>query len=93
MLKKFSQKGLKKMKRINDDLITREALYMIEHKATVRQTGSHFNRSKSAVHRDMRKVLPNIDYSLATEVSKLLKFNIAERAHRGGAATRERRQK
>lgn len=72
----------------NDTLIYEEAQYMLAHKATVRQTGKHFNRSKTAVHNDMREKLPYIDGHLAIEVAKLLNFNFKAKAQRGGEATR-----
>lgn len=72
----------------NDTLIHEEALYMLTHKATVRQTGKHFNRSKTTVHNDMREKLPYIDGKLAVEVAKLLNFNLKARSQRGGESTR-----
>lgn len=66
--------------------IIKEANYMLDHKATVRKTAEHFGISKSVVHLDMRKRLPNINESLAIEVSHLLETNLAERSTRGGQA-------
>ena len=72
---------------VTNNRIYEEAIYMLNHKATVRQTGAHFGRSKSAIHKDMRERLPHINRTLATEVAKLMKFNLDERAKRGGAST------
>ena len=71
-------------------LIYQEAIYMLNNKATVRQTGAHFGRSKSAVHKDMRERLPYINGSLALEVARLLNFNLEDRSKRGGLATSAR---
>ena len=75
------------------DLICREAQYIVEHNATVRQAGKHFGRSKSVVHMDMRNKLPHINHALAAEVSKVLNINLAERTMRGGLATKARWEK
>lgn len=71
-------------------LICREAEYMLEYKSTIRETGRVFNRSKSAVHKDMREKLPQIDKTLAKEVATLLNFNTEERARRGGLARQDK---
>lgn len=70
-----------------DTLVCREAEYMLEHKATVRETGKVFGRGKSTVHNDMRFKLPYINSELAKEVAQLLHFNLEDRARRGGKAT------
>ena len=53
------------------------AIYMIETKATVRQTAKKFGVSKSTVHK-------------AAEARKILDVNKSERHIRGGMATREK---
>ena len=55
------------------------AIYMIETKATVRQTAKKFGVSKSTVHKD-----------LTGEARKILDVNKSERHIRGGMATREK---
>ena len=75
-----------------DDLVCREAKYMLENKATVRETGKAFGRSKSTIHKDMRIKLPEIDGVLAREVAKLLNFNLADRARRGGIVSSNRKK-
>ena len=77
--------------RIEDYIIIEEAEYLLANKATVREVGVVFNRSKSSVHYDMRKHLPKIDQTLAAHVIVLLETNLAERATRGGKARWERR--
>ncbi len=77
-----------------DEVILRRcvkaAQYMLENRATVRQTASRFGLSKSAVHKDMCMRLPQIDARLAREVAALLEYNKAVRHLRGGEATRRR---
>lgn len=70
------------------EIICKEAQYMIEHNATVRQTGKYFGRSKSTIHNDMREKLPRINHSLATEVTRVLEANLADRHNRGGMSTK-----
>lgn len=76
-----------------DSLICREAEYMLENKATIRQTGAYFGRGKTTVHKDMRERLPRINGILAGDVANLLSFNLEDRARRGGAATRGKHKK
>lgn len=72
----------------NHELICREAQYIVENNATVRQTGKYFGRSKSVVHQDMRDKLPRINHALAIDVSKILSTNLADRHNRGGQSTK-----
>ena len=57
------------------------AIYMIETKATVRQTAKKFGVSKSTVL---------VNPQLAAEARKILDVNKSERHIRGGMATREK---
>ena len=66
------------------------AYYIIEHKATVRQTAKEFGISKSTVHKDCVERLKVINPALAVEVRKVLDVNKQERHIRGGLATREK---
>ena len=66
------------------------ASYIIEHKATVRQTAKRFRISKSTVHKDVTERLLQINPSLAREARKVLDMNKSERHIRGGMATREK---
>lgn len=75
------------------ELICREAQYIVENNATVREAGKYFGRSKSTIHQDMRNKLPYINYTLAVEVSKVLNSNLVERTMRGGLATKARWEK
>ena len=64
--------------------------YIIETKATVRQTAKRFGISKSTVHKDVTERLEAINPGLAGEIRKVLDVNKAERHLRGGMATREK---
>ena len=64
------------------------AQYIIDSKDTVRGTAKKFGISKSTVHKDVTKRLPNINLALAHEVRKVLDENKAERHIRGGIATK-----
>ena len=62
------------------------AHYIIETKATVRQTAKKFGISKSTVHKDVTDRLIQIN----PEARKILDVNKEERHIRGGLATREK---
>mgnify|MGYP000446050077 CR=1 FL=1 len=66
------------------------AQYMIEHKATVRQTAAVFGVSKSTVHKDVTVTLEKVDRTLHEKVCLLLDVNKRERHIRGGEATRKK---
>ncbi len=64
--------------------------YIVEHKATVRETAQYFSISKSTVHKDVRSVLRGVNHSLWQEVAQILEQNKSERHLRGGEATRKK---
>ncbi len=66
------------------------AEYMIEKKATVRQTAKKFNISKSTVHKDITERLMAINSALAQEAKEVLAENKASRHIRGGLATKHK---
>ena len=66
------------------------AVYIIEHKATVRAAARQFGVSKSTVHKDLTERLPALNPALYHEVRQLLDWNKAERHIRGGLATRRK---
>lgn len=66
------------------------ANYIIEHKATVRQTAKDFGVSKSTVHKDVTDRLEHVHPILAKEVRRVLDVNKSERHVRGGMATKEK---
>ena len=64
--------------------------YIVDKKATVRQTAKVFGISKSTVHKDVTARLTRINPALANEARKVLDVNKKERHIRGGLATREK---
>lgn len=66
------------------------ANYIIETRATVRQTAKKFGVSKSTVHKDCTDRLLQINPSLAVQARAVLDVNKQERHIRGGLATREK---
>lgn len=66
------------------------AVYMIEHKATVRAAAKKFGISKSTVHKDLSQRLPQYNKGLYQQVKAVLDLNKAQRHIRGGMATREK---
>ena len=64
------------------------ALYMIEHRSTVRSAAKAFGVSKSTVHKDLQERLPAINPGLYRQ--EILEENKAERHIRGGIATRNK---
>ena len=66
------------------------AIYMIEHKATVRAAARAFGVSKSTVHKDLRERLPALNRALYLQVKPILEENKAQRHIRGGMATRRK---
>ena len=66
------------------------AYYIIEHKATVRQTARQFGVSKSTIHKDVTERLLQINPALAGEARKVLDQNKSERHIRGGLVTKEK---
>ena len=67
-----------------------EALYIIENKATVRQTAKEFKIGKSTVHKDVTVRLKELDSNLFLLVRDVLNYNLKERHIRGGLATRRK---
>ena len=65
------------------------ALYIIEHRATVRAAAQKFGISKS-VHKDLSERLPGFNRPLYHQVKRVLDENKAQRHIRGGIATREK---
>ena len=67
-----------------------EGTYIVEHKATVRQTARDFGVSKSTVHKDVTERLCTLNPVLDKKARKILDINKEERHIRGGLATREK---
>lgn len=78
------------MKDYIEERAVKIASYIIETRATVRQTAKKFGVSKSTVHKDVTDRLLQINPSLAGEARQVLDVNKQERHIRGGMATREK---
>ena len=78
------------VKGLPEERAIRLAQYMIEEKATVRQTAARFGISKSTVHKDITTRLKNLNAVLYDRVQEVLRTNKEERHIRGGMATREK---
>ena len=70
--------------------IREEAEYILDHKATVRDTASHFGISKSTVHTDVTVKLKDLDRKLHNKVRKILEHNLSVRHIRGGEVTKKK---
>ena len=75
------------MKGLPEERTIRLAQYMIEQKATVRQTAARFGISKSTVHKDITTRLQKLNTELYERVQTVLQVNKQERHIRGGRAT------
>lgn len=73
-----------------EERVVEIARYIVEHKATVRETAKAFGISKSTVHKDVTERLPRINKNLSEDARKVLDLNKSERHIRGGMATREK---
>ncbi|MCL2611099.1 MAG: sporulation transcriptional regulator SpoIIID [Defluviitaleaceae bacterium] len=78
------------MKPYIEERANKVASYIIEHKATVRDTAKKFGISKSTVHKDVSERLQKINPKLAGEARRVLEVNKSERHIRGGLATKEK---
>lgn len=66
------------------------ANYMLDQRATLRQAASALGVSKSTIHTDITKVLPQVNPILASQTKILLEGNMAIRHIRGGQATKRK---
>lgn len=78
------------MKEYIEERAVEAATYIVEHKATVRQTAKELGISKSTVHKDITERLPGINSALAAKARQVLDINKSERHIRGGMATKEK---
>ena len=78
------------MKGYIEERAVKTAEYIIETKATVRQTARKFGVSKSTVHKDVAERLKYVDPQLYKRVKTVLEINKAQRHIRGGLATKQK---
>lgn len=70
--------------------ILTEGEYIAKTQSTVRAAATHFNISKSTVHKDVTERLKTIDKALYKAVRRVLDKNLSERHIRGGIATKNK---
>ena len=78
------------MKGYIEERAVEAANYIIDTRATVRQTADRMGISKSTVHKDITERLIRLRPMLAAQARVVLDANKAERHIRGGLATREK---
>ena len=78
------------MKGYIEERAVEAANYIIDTRATVRQTADRMGISKSTVHKDITERLIRTRPMLAAQARVVLDANKAERHIRGGLATREK---
>ncbi len=78
------------MKGYIEERAVEAANYIIDTRATVRQTADRMGISKSTVHKDITERLIRIRPMLAAQARVVLDANKAERHIRGGLATRKK---
>ncbi len=66
------------------------ARYLTDTGGTVRQCAAFLGVSKTTIHKDIRRRLPELDGELARRVDAVLQNNKADRHLRGGRATRQK---
>lgn len=70
--------------------IIKEALYIIDNNATVRETAKSFNISKSTVHKDITERLEKINKNLFEKIKKIMDNHLKTRHLRGGEITKKK---
>ncbi|MGI6005323.1 MAG: sporulation transcriptional regulator SpoIIID [Christensenellales bacterium] len=78
------------MKDYIEERVLSIATYMLETRATVRDTAKVFSISKSTVHKDVAERLVRINPTLAKQTKRILESNKAVRHIRGGMATQRK---
>ncbi len=76
-----------------EERVIKCAEYIVATGCTVRACSSHFEISKSTVHKDVSERLKYIDVDLYERVQTVLKLNLSERHIRGGIATQKKYQR
>lgn len=76
------------MKQYIENRVKEVAKYTLQTESTIRKTAKAFGVSKSTIHNDLIQRLPQVNPQLAGEIKKVINRNTAERALRGGMATR-----
>ena len=72
--------------------ILKEAKYIIENNATLRETAKKFNLGKSTIHKDMSEKLKEFDKNLYNQIQEIMTNHIRIRHINGGEVTKKRYQ-
>lgn len=83
---------MKMNRKITEYDILQWAIYLVNNKATIRQTAEHFKSHKSTVYDKLSIDLRYIDTDLFYDVQNVLSENKADRAYRGGVALQKIRK-
>ncbi len=70
--------------------VIKEAEYIVDNNATLRQTAKIFSLGKSTIHKDMTIHLKRVNIHLYRDVRKILDKNKEERHIRGGESTKRK---
>ncbi len=70
--------------------IIKEALFIINNNATIRQTATEFKVGKSTIHKDMTERLKPINLSLFKRVQQVMNEHLQTRHIRGGEVTKRK---
>ena len=73
-----------------ENRIISEAEYIVNNITTVRDTAKKFGVSKSTIHKDITKRLPDINRGLAEEVAIVMELNSEIKHIRGGESTKNK---
>ena len=72
-----------------NERVLKEADFIIKTGYTIREVATHFNVSKSTVHKDLHERLKKIDQTKYLKVDKILKYHLNIRHIRGGESTKK----
>ncbi len=78
------------MKQYIEDRVLSVADYIINNRATIRETAKVFYVSKGTIQKDVTIRIYELNPQKAIEVEKVMLFNKSQRHLRGGEATRKK---
>jgi putative DeoR family transcriptional regulator, stage III sporulation protein D len=78
------------MKEYIEQRVLEEAAHIIRTKDNLRATANKFKVSKNTVHKDLTERLHYVNPQMEVAVLKIINWNKAERAKRGGEATKRK---
>ncbi len=87
------QKNFNTLNQVVIDRAYNEALYIIEHKCTLRETASEFEVCFKTTHNDLTKVLPFWYPELSKKVNAILNNNKEDSVFRAGRKSAAKKKK